>query len=408
MNKLLVIGQIWPQVDKTAASYRLIQLIDLFADQGYQVVFCSAARMKGSVCPALQARNIPMKSISLNNDSFNDFLLLEQPNIVLFDRFHMEEQYGWRVRQVLPQALTLLDTEDLHFLRQARRAAVEQNVDVELGLGGETAIREISSINRVDVTIIISSYEAQLLVEHYELPAHRLLYLPFLVDENTIADGITRATSFESRRDFCTIGNLKHAPNVDAVVRLKNQLWPQIKKQLPHSNLFIYGAYASQAILDLHDPASGIFIKGHATSVDVVLSKHRVLLAPLRYGAGLKGKIFDAMKNGLPCVMSPTAAEGMFQSTETCGPITTTDADFVDRAVSLYQQPLQWEQYQRQGFAILKKDYEKSAFAKAFFHQLQRHNWEDLKARTFTERIAIYHADAHFKYLSTWIQEKNK
>jgi len=406
MQKLLIIGYIWPEPHRTAAGYRMLQLIDLFIDKQYAVVFCSAAKIKSTSSSSLEERAIPMIPIALNDDGFDQMIATEMPDIVLYDRFLIEEQFGWRVRRVVPEALQILDTEDLHFLRDARKNKVENAVSLESGFKSVLAVREISSILRVDVSLIISTFEMQLLQTQFQIDSASLLYLPFLIKKAEVENRRAGAVPFESRKDFCTIGNLKHAPNLDAVRQLKHTLWPLIKEQLPEAQLYIYGSNAPREVLEMHDPSSGFHIKGHAVSVDEVLSKHKVLLAPLRYGAGLKGKLFDAMKNGIPSVMTPVAAEAMFSTAIIPGAIHPLGMEFAMAAVHMRTDPIHWSRYQHNGFQILQEDYEESAFAKALFSKIQNYTGTSKTAPSFVQQMLSHHADAHFKFMSYWINSK--
>ena len=126
-KKLLVIGLIWPEPNSTAAGTRLIQLIDLFLKASYSITFSSAAS-KTDYSFDFGKMNIQSVEIELNNSSFDEFLMKLNPDIVLFDRFLTEEQFGWRVRESCPNALRILDTEDLHFLRKAREVCFKKNI----------------------------------------------------------------------------------------------------------------------------------------------------------------------------------------------------------------------------------------------------------------------------------------
>ncbi|KQC33672.1 hypothetical protein AAU57_10300 [Nonlabens sp. YIK11] len=403
MKKLLVIGYIWPEPTKTAAGYRILQLIDLFLEQEYEVVFCCAARLKQTAQPSLKERRISTHGIDLHKDSLDQLLLEFQPAVVLYDRFLIEEQYGWRVRNHAPQAIQILDTEDLHFLRTAREQQVLQGTSLQDGFESELALREISSMNRVDLSLIISRFEMELLQDDFPVDPETLFYIPFLVEGDQVNKHQTKAKPFEERQDYCTIGNLRHAPNVDAVEILKTEIWPIIRANQPEAQLFIYGPNAPQKILDLHDPDSGFLIKGHAADVEVVLSKHKVLLAPLRFGAGLKGKIFDAMKNGLAIAGTAMAFEGIRLND---APATGSWADFAEDALDLSTNPSRWQDQVNENFEILKRDFEKSAFAKALFLKINDLKQHHPRKRSLVNKIALHHADAHFKFINYWINAK--
>ncbi|HBY69305.1 MAG TPA: glycosyltransferase, partial [Flavobacteriaceae bacterium] len=206
----------------------MLQLIQVFLEDNYSITFASTAS-SGDKSADLQNLGISSETIQLNNSSFDDFLRKENPTIVLFDRFITEEQFGWRVSEVCPEALKILDTEDLHFLRKAREIAVKQNTPVEkANLFTETAKRELASIWRCDLSLIISEAEMKLLQNTFSIPENILFYLPFLLSPIS-EEQKQYLPTFKERQHFITIGNLLHAPNVDSVKVLKKDIWPQIK-----------------------------------------------------------------------------------------------------------------------------------------------------------------------------------
>ena len=162
MKQLVIIGSVWPEPQSTAAGSRMLQLISLFQEQGYDVTFmCSASQSDYSY--DLSQISVRTQSIELNNVSFDLEIAKINPSIVLFDRFMIEEQYGWRVAAQCPNALRILHTEDLHFLRKARETAYKQNRTLVFeDYISDTFKREMASIYRCDLTLLISEYEMQL------------------------------------------------------------------------------------------------------------------------------------------------------------------------------------------------------------------------------------------------------
>jgi len=123
MKNLLIIGFVWPEPNSTAAGTRMLQLIELFQAEDYEITFvCAASKTNNTF--NLEKLNIKTFEIKLNDSSFDTFLKSLNPSIVLFDRFLTEEQFGWRVSETCPNALRILDSEDLHFLRSARKEAL--------------------------------------------------------------------------------------------------------------------------------------------------------------------------------------------------------------------------------------------------------------------------------------------
>ena len=310
MKTLLIIGHIFPEPTTTAAGTRMMQLISLFEKEKYKIVFSSTASITNK-SETFKSTSVEVKSIVLNNVSFDNFIKELNPSVVLFDRFITEEQFGWKVAENCPDAMRLLDTEDLHFLRKARQETLKKKLPLsDLNLFSDAAKREIASMYRCDLSLIISEFEMKLLQNTFHIDTSLLYYLPFLVHEIAEAE-FNKFPLFENRNHFISIGNFLHAPNLDSILFLKKEIWPEIKKELPKAELHIYGAYAPQQILELHSKKEGFLIKGWIANVSEVMKNARVCLAPLRFGAGLKGKFIDAMKNGTPAVTTAIGSEGI-------------------------------------------------------------------------------------------------
>ena len=161
-KQLLIIGAVWPEPNSTAAGTRMLQLIRLFLAAQYRITFASASAESSHRFP-LEDLEVTLQNIELNHTSFDVFVEKLKPDTVLFDRFVMEEQFGWRVAKKCPEALRILDTEDLHCLRSARQQAVKAQKTFELtDLHSDIAFREIASIYRCDRSLMISPFEMEL------------------------------------------------------------------------------------------------------------------------------------------------------------------------------------------------------------------------------------------------------
>ena len=407
MNSLLIIGQTFPEPTTTAAGGRMLQLIEMFTSHGYGITFASSASSSEKSFN-LDSLGVATQKITINDSSFDDFVRQLNPTLVLFDRFVTEEQFAWRVTQSCPKALNILDTEDLHFLRKARQQALKDATDVkDANIFTETAKREIASILRCDLSLIISEFEMKLLADTFAVSKEILYYLPFMV---TKLPDSSNFPEFEQRNNFMTIGNLLHGPNVDSVLYLKKEIWPLIKKQLPQAQLYIYGNYAPQHILELHNQKQGFYIMGWADSVAHVMQKARVCLAPLRFGAGLKGKLLDAMLYGTPGVTTSIGAEGMYGDLPTPGVIADTPESFAELSVALYSDKIKWQQNAQRGVEIIKARYNGKAIAKDFMTRLDalKINLKLHRQSHFVGQILQHHSLQASKYLSKWIEEKNK
>ena len=403
MKHLVIIGAVWPEPTSTAAGSRMLQLISLFQKQDYEITFlCSASKSDFSF--DLSTISVQTKVIQLNDSSFDGEIKALNPNVVLFDRFMIEEQYGWRVMENCPNALRVLDTEDLHFLRKAREMAYKQNRELVFeDYISDIFKREMASIYRCDLTLLISEFEMQLATETFKIDASLLFYLPFLSEEIK-----TNIPSFEERNHFVSIGNFLHEPNWQTVLNLK-KYWKSIKKQLPEAALHVYGAYVSEKAKQLHNEKEGFLIKGRAESVADVYSKAKVLLAPIPYGAGLKGKLFEAMQFGLPSITTEMGAEAMNGKLDWNGFITTDEADFVEKAIELYNNKSLWETAQKNGYEIIEKRFKKELYETDFMNQVEnlKENLNAHRSKNFLGQILQHQSLQSTKYMSKWIEAKN-
>ncbi len=408
-RKIFIIGLVWPEPTSSGAGTRIIQLVKFFLSEGFEITFASAAS-KSTHSFNLKEIGVKEVEIKLNDSSFNLLIKDLSPDIVLFDRFMVEEQYGWRIDQECPNALKILETIDLHLLRNARHLS-NKNGTIEIGdyLDTDIAKREIASILRCDLSLMISEVEVEILKEQFKIDASLLYHLPFL-DDGITATHIKKWSSFEGRKDFVFIGNFLHEPNWNAVQVLKTKIWPTLRKKLPGVHLNIYGAYATQRVLQLNQKKENFNIIGRAEDARDVIAKHRILLAPLQFGAGVKSKLVDAMQTGTPSITTTIGAEAMRGDLDWNGFIEDDVEVFIQKAVELYENKDLWLRAQTNGIQIVNERYSKSKFQTLFKDRIET-LLNDLSAhrkQNFFGQLLKHHTAQSTKYMSLWIEEKNK
>lgn len=419
---VLIIGYVWPEPRSSAASGHVMQLIDCFLEQGWQITFASAAT-EGEHKADLAALGITEVAIALNHSSFDAFIGELQPDVVVFDQFLMEEQFGWRVEKQCPNAIRLLESSDLQSLRNARHQAVKDllNGKPDADLSDffraspeqlfawmaitDLAQREVAAIHRSDLSLMVSDVEIDLLTEQFSVPAAQLHWTPLLV-----RNAAEHPRRFEERAHFISIGNFRHAPNWDAVLWLKNTVWPLIRAQLPAAQLHVYGAYTPPKAAALHNPTQGFHIMNWAEDALEVMGAARVSLAPLRFGAGIKGKIIDAMVCGTPTVTTPMGAEAMHGELAFPGAVACDAQGLADAAVSLYTDQARWAQAQRDGWQLLPARFGHDHHCAALIHRIYalRDTLAAHRAAHFTGAMLRHHHHKSTQYMSQWIEAKNK
>ncbi|CAA6815827.1 MAG: putative glycosyltransferase [uncultured Sulfurovum sp.] len=406
MKKVLVIGYVYPEPNSSAAGTHILSIMRRFKKEHWDVTFSTPAQESEHAID-LASEGIDSQPITLNCDSFDQYISSLQPNIVLFDRFMMEEQFGWRVEKNCPTALKILDTEDLQCLRNARHQAHKAKRETsKADLFSDLAKREIASILRCDLSLIVSSYEMQLLTETFNVDNALLHHLPFMVDLEKVPK---ETKSFEERQHFMTIGNFRHAPNWDVVLYLK-EIWSDIRKKLPKAELHVYGSYPPPKAMQLHSPKTGFHIKGWAEDAHEVMENAKVCLAPIRFGAGIKGKLLDAIICQTPSVTSSIGSEGMHEQESWGGAVEDDVELFVEASVLLYTQEDKWEQAQKNAIKLLHAKYNGDKLGNQLIEKIVNieENLEEHRLNNFTGAMLKHHSMQSTKYMSQWIEVKSK
>jgi len=386
----------------------MMQLISVFDRSNWDITVASAAK-EGNHCVDFAPYGVQKRKINVNDSGFGQFIRSLEPDAVIFDRFITEEQFGWRVAEHCPRALRILDTEDLHCLRRCRKRVLhdEQPFAERMLLDDKTALREIASIYRSDLSLIISEYEMNLLTNIFEVDKALLHYLPFLLD--SVDAAMVKKPPFEERTGFMMIGNFRHPPNWDTVRYLRSSVWPLIREKLPEVRLHLYGAYPSQKVWQLHSPAKGFIIEGRAEEAEAVIKKHRAMLAPIRFGAGLKGKLLEAMQNGTPSITTSVGAEGIAGSLPWNGSIAERPEDLASAAFELYANRDKWQEAQRRGTDIINNRFAKGLFVSDFWQRMQtlQGSLSEHRKHNFIGTMLRHHNHKSTKYMAKWIEEKN-
>lgn len=404
---VLIISAQWVEPNSTAAGGRMLQLIRCFLSEGFKITYASTGSTSVFAVD-LKALNVDELFIKSNDSEFDQVLIRINPSAVIFDRFIMEEQFGWRVVQCCPKALRVLDTEDLHFLRAARQEALG-NGEITIQLESEAAIREIAAIYRCDLSLIISTAEVELLQQHFHIDPAILLYLPFM-HEPIQASDCAAWPSFEERTEFVVIGNFLHAPNLDAVIYLKNAIWPLIRAKMNDAVLNVYGAYPNQKVLAMNDVANGFIMHGRAEQAHAVIKKAKIMLAPLRFGAGLKGKLFDAMLCGTPSIATSIGAEGIAGSDQWPGVVTNDPDLFAEAAVNLSLDQQRWKTCQEIGISVINDNFNLAFHLPRLIERIVsvQSNLVAHRQQNFIGKMLMHQSMRSTEFMSRWIEAKNK
>lgn len=300
-GRVLVIDVTTPRPDRDSGSMRAVRLLDLLATLGPQVDFLpDDGRHADHYTDALSARAIRSHHIAGERAQAR-WLAGHAPryHTIIISRYHLAEALIPLLRRVAPRARLILDTVDLHHLREQREA--ERHGDARLArLAAVTRRRELATIAAADVTWVVSPVEQALLVR--AVPQAVVQVVP------NLHDPVEDVPGPEGRRGLLFVGGAAHPPNVDAVRWLLDAILPEIRRALPDVELHLVGEGFERLVTT---PPPGVRVHGHVVDLAPLLRSVRVGLAPLRFGAGVKGKVNLGMSHGIPMVVTGCAAEGL-------------------------------------------------------------------------------------------------
>jgi len=263
-----------------------------------------------------------------------------------------EERFGHVYDFIDPEIVRIFDTVDVHFIRELRSRQANASWGaiqrIEISRLPESAYVEIASMLRCDAVLLVSEAEQQILTRDVQLSAEKFHIV------STIHEVDSAIRPFAAREGFSFIGYGGHPPNVESIEYIVAAIWPGIRRQLPQAQLNVYGYKLPPKVLALDNPAAGVFVRGFVEDHRAAIAASRVMLAPLRYGAGVKGKICEALAVGTPVVTTPMGAEDI--DGEGHALAVETDAQrFIDRAVEIHRNEDIWSRASRNGLSLVKR-----------------------------------------------------
>jgi glycosyltransferase involved in cell wall biosynthesis len=227
--------------------------------------------------------------------------MVRQFDVIVLCRHYIAVKYVDLVRRVAPDAMLLFDTIDLHYLRLRRQAVLDNSAKTRK-LAEIAYQEELSVADRADLTLVVSDVEARELAQ--QMPRARVEVL------SNVHDAVDDCPPAQARSGILFVGGFQHPPNTDAVEFYAAEIWPRFRELHPQARSFIAGSRMSDALRRLGEEA-GIEMLGYVEDLSYYLRSCRMSISPLRYGAGVKGKVNQAMSYGLPLVATSVSTEGM-------------------------------------------------------------------------------------------------
>lgn len=350
-KRILVIDEITPMPDRDAGSAYVFNIMKIFVGLNYHVTFIPWVNTSSVSSYTERLQAIGVESLHVPQIiSVDDFLKTRgrEYDIIMFVRMSTASKYSDIVRLFCPQVKTILNTIDLHYLRFERHA--EQKNDHLLREEAEKLKKtELSVIEKADRTMVVSSAEQKILAQ--ELPNSRVEIVHLMKD----IPNYTKRLFFSKKCELLFIGGFNHSPNVDAVLWFCKEIFPLILKEIPYATLNIVGSNPPIEIQEL--ATERVIVCGYVQNLDTYLHKATMTIAPIRFGAGQKGKILDSLLAGIPCVTTSIGAEGMNLLHDKEVLIADTAEDFAKLVLRLYKNKKLWHKLSLNGYNLVKKEF---------------------------------------------------
>jgi glycosyltransferase involved in cell wall biosynthesis len=356
IGHIMVVDQITPTPDRDAGSVTQAFILEILVRLGWAVSFVPEATMENRPGYTQALQRIGVQCVyAPHYQNLYEFVRDEgrTVDVAMLYKGPPTVHYLNIIGPHCPQARILFDTVDVHYLREMREAELAGSSEM-MAKARRTKTLELEAMKRSDCTIVLSHHERELLER--EAPDVRLAVLPLILD----CPGPQVAA--HETRDICFIGGFLHQPNRDAVLYFAEQIWPQIHARLPAAKFRIMGSHAPPEVLAL--ASDSVVIDGFVPDLATSLGRCRISVAPLRYGAGIKGKVGSSLSYGIPCVATSLAAEGMGLGAHDGVEVADDPQEFADRVVRLYQDAAYWSQMSAAGIAFVEREYSLRASAK--------------------------------------------
>lgn len=338
--QILIVDEAIPQPDRDAGSLRLFNLMKMLRQENAHVVFLATEHTpEARPMAELQAMGIEVWYPPLSPSP--PAWLAEQGrrfSVILACRYFLAGKFLPLARKHAPQASFVLDTIDLHYLRESRAAQLAANATLAKS-ALQTRQRELAVIAGADLTLVVSAAERDVLA--IDAPISRVEVL------STLHEVAGPGLPFAQRQDLVFVGGFRHTPNVDAVRWFVQEVFPLLRQRLPNAVFHCIGGDVPDAIAALAQ--EGVVVHGHVPDLDPAMDGMRIAIAPLRFGAGVKGKINLSMAHGQPVVATSCAVEGMHLQ-DGVDVLVADDAQaFADAVVRLYSDEELWNRLARNG-----------------------------------------------------------
>lgn len=362
-KRALIIDEYVPRPDRDSGSVRMTRLIECLQDIDYQVTFMpDSLTWDEGYTPALQQKGVEIiyepfdfSRFAEDYGRFFDLVILSRPRVASY-------YINW-IEAYFVNATIVYDTVDLHYLRTKRQAVYSDNQDALLLESSRLQIVESHLIGRSDATFLVSNQEVPIL---HNDGIGQGEHLAVVSNIHTI-DNEAYKIAFKNRHNLTFVGGYVHPPNCDAVRWFIRDIFPAVRKKLPDIKLNIVGSGMPEDLEKEIRNVDGVIAHGYISDdkLHELLKETRVFIAPLRYGAGVKGKIGQAIEYGIPVVSTSVGAEGMYLDNDKSVLIADDAEIFSEQIIHLYEDERLWNDIRKNARVVIQEHFSKASITKS-------------------------------------------
>jgi hypothetical protein len=347
-----------PKPDNDAGSYAAVQEMTLIQSLGYHVIFIALDFCyQEKYVQDLQDLGIEVCYAPFYSSPAEALShCVEKANAVYITRYHVASQYIDYLKSTYPRLPIIFNNADLHFLREIRSAlTLPRSTEQEIATR-QQALRQarITQQQEIDVMVKADAILSYNPIEHAVITSHiheqdKIFHCPWVLQPKPAAK------PFAQREGIAFLGGYKHTPNREAVAYFFTEIFTPLIAAQPDIKIYLYGSNMPPEFKQYQHP--NVKLIGYVENLDEVFLQHRLFIAPLLSGAGIKGKVLESAAYALPSVLSPIAAEGTGLQHNLSTFIAETPAQWVEAIVNLYDNQAQWEQLSQNAASLAREEY---------------------------------------------------
>lgn len=356
-KRMVVLDALTPAPDQDSGSIMTFETMQIYRDIGFEEHFLPVHSpfwtpkytpnlQKAGVCCHYHPFTSSVAEIGAQCGSFD---------LALIYRHEVANMTYDDVRNLMPTAPVIFANVDLHYLRESRGAQMtgdeRGNFHAQI-----TKSSELRMFAEADASFVHTAVEREIVNSELPKALENIILFPWL------AESVEASTDFQHRKDVMFLGNFPHTPNVDSILYFIQEIWPQIESNLPtNARLLVVGNKPPPEVMAL--ASERIIVTGFVDDLSPHFATSRVFVAPLRFGAGIKGKIINSFAHGVPCVATTIAAEGIAGANDPHLLVQDDPKNFARDVINLYSDEIKWHSMQTAGLEFLRKNYSRSRAA---------------------------------------------